>query len=204
MTNVPWYSDNGGLGQSFQEELHGRDHLLDLLLTADVVRELREITGQACLMHLGSTPQVQIISVCGAGNMPQHYKPNETNLLSFMFYLGTLNTGILHIFHFKMFPDSNLRTSVDYFRPYLKKTVHTTFIFYSLVFLKWWTWMHFHDQKKLFIASTYSPLTHHIYIVNAVWCCTITRQQSTVGFRWLFVPLFVAGLSGTFVQWSSK
>jgi len=115
MTDVPWYSDNGGLGQSFQEELHGQDHLLDLLLTTDVVREFREITGQACLMHLDSTPQAQIKSVCGSGNVPQHYKPNETNLLLFTFYLGPLSTGFLHIFHFNIFPDSNLRISVDFF-----------------------------------------------------------------------------------------
>ncbi len=93
MTDVPGYSDYGGFGHGFQEELHGRDHLLDLLLSADVVRELGVITGQACLMHLDSTPQAQIYQCVERTDVPQHYKPRKENLLSYMFCLEALNSS---------------------------------------------------------------------------------------------------------------
>lgn len=49
---LPRHSDEGGFGQRPQKQLHGRDEPVDLVVSADVVRQLHGVTGEPCLVHL--------------------------------------------------------------------------------------------------------------------------------------------------------
>ena len=49
---LPGHSNQGGFGQSCEEQSHCLDQSVDLLFSADVVRKLDRVAGQPRLMDL--------------------------------------------------------------------------------------------------------------------------------------------------------
>lgn len=49
---APGHGDESRLGQGLEKELHGKQQLPDLLVTADMMGKLREVTGEPSLVNL--------------------------------------------------------------------------------------------------------------------------------------------------------